>query len=141
MTVTDANLRTTVWTDIRTAIVGIAPFVTNSSTSATTVASINAQYNDKYTTKPQVVIIPIESDETLNRFGGTEGKKTINVFVECYYKNSLGVDQLADQITAGVKSTDFDGIDLIGVTSDYGFNTINDSKYPVINVTFTFDRE
>ena len=142
MTITDANIYTTVFTDVRAVIVAAAPFVTNSSTSATTAAGIEGKYNDKKTSKPQIVIEPPKKDESSGwKFGSNEGKKFINVTVECYHKGLLGTQQLAEQVEASIKANNFGGMELVGIASDQAFTDPNRSKYQMKSTTFTFDRE
>lgn len=141
MTITDANIYTSVYSDIRTVLVAAAPYVINSSTGTTTAAGIEAEYNDKYTSKPQIIIeSPIKTEDTF-KFGTNEGKKFINISIDCFYKNSLGIDQLGEQVEAAIKNNNFSGMDLIGVASDYAFTNPNQTKYQMKGITFTFDRE
>ena len=141
MAITDQNLSTSVWDAVRTKLVSGNIVVTNSSTSATTAATINASYNDKAVTKPQVSLYPIDSDETFDKFSTTEGKKIINVIVDCTYKNSLGADQLYDQVCYLLKQDDVVGIDLIGLTTNFVFQDPTDAKYHIKSATFSYGRE
>jgi len=141
MAISDSTISVDVFTEIRNKLVSTAPYVTNSSTSATYAASINAVYNDKNTTKPQIVIYPARISEDTFRFGGTEGKKAVNVNIECYYQNTLGVDQLSDQIKTALKANDIIGIDLVGIVTDYAFTNPAESKFHLKTMTFTYTRE
>ncbi len=142
MTITDANIYTTVFTDVRAVIVAAAPFVTNLSTSATTSAGIEGKYNDKKTTKPQIIIEPPVKDESTGwKFGSNEGRKFINIVIECYHSGLLGTQQLAEQVEAAIKANEFEGMELVGVTSDQAFVDPNRSKYQMKSITLTFDRE
>jgi len=141
MAINDSTISVDIFTEIRDKIVAGAPHVVNSSTNATTVASINAVYNDRKTTKPQIVIQPISLDENTFRFGGTEGRKSINVNLECYYSTTLGVDQLSDSIKYILKNNDILGIDLVGVVTDYAFTNPAESKFHMKTMTFTYIRE
>ncbi len=141
MTISDDTLDTDVFTAIRTKIVAAAPFVTNSSTSATTAASIRAAYNDEGVVRPQIIMNPIEPEEADWKFGSKEGKKFINIVIDCYYSNTLGIDQLAQQVKSVLKDDDILGIDLVGIATDYAFNTANDAKYQLKSLTFTYTRE
>jgi hypothetical protein len=141
MSISDDSLRVDVFNTIRTIIVSVSPVVTNTTTSATTVASIRAAYNDKTTTTPQIVIEPAVIDEDSWKFSSFQGKKSINVTVECYYKNSLGVDQLTDQVTKAVKEASISGMELVAVSSDVAFVNPNMAKFHLTAITFTFDRE
>jgi len=141
MTITDSTIYTSTWSDIRTKLIASAPYVTNSTTGATTAASILATYNDKLPNRPQIVIEPIVKNEDTFKFGGTEGKKFINVTIECYATNGLGVDQLAEQVEVTLKANDINGIDLVGNTSDNAINIDNEEKYQLKVLTFSYDRE
>jgi len=139
--VSNSTLSTDIWTDVRTILVAAAPYVTNSSTSATTAASIVAAYNDQDVNRPTIAINPIATNESDYKFGSNEGKKFINVTIDCYYKNTLGVDQLIDQVINALKNTDIDGCEIIATATDYAFNLAADSKYHLKSVTVTYDRE
>lgn len=141
MAIADSSINTDVWNSVRTVLVAAAPYITNSTTSATTAASINAAYNDKSQTKPQIVIYPINKDESLNKFGATSGKSLINIQVECYASNGLGCDQLADQVETSLKTTEIAGIQLIAVGSDISFVNPDEAKFHIKSLTFTYDRE
>ena len=141
MSISDDTISVDVFNDVRTAIVSASPIVTNSTTSKTKTATVLAAYNDKATTTPQIVINPAAIDESEWRFGSFQGKKIINVSVECYYSNTLGVDQLSDTVMKAIRETAFDGMELIAVTSDYAFTNPNEMKFHLKTITFTFERE
>jgi hypothetical protein len=141
MTITSSSLNVDVWNSVKALIVASAPYITNSSTSATTAASIVAAYNDKNQTKPQIVIYPISKDEKLNKFGENYGKQLINIQVECYAGNGLGTDQLCDQVEESLRTTQIPGISLVAVGSDISFINPNEAKFHVKSLTFTYDRE
>jgi len=141
MAITDSTLYTSVFTEIRNKIVAKAPYVTNSTTGATTLASIKAVFNDETPVRPQIVIEPVSKSESSFKFSSTEGKKFINITIECYYKNTLGIDQLAEQVEEALKVNDISGIDLVGITSDYALNLDNEDKYHLKTLTASYDRE
>jgi hypothetical protein len=141
MSISDSSLNVDVFNVVRTTIVGAKPIVTNSSTSATELASVRAAYNDTQPDKAQIIINPLSKDESSWKFGSSEGKKIINVTVDCFYRNTLGIDQLCDQVEYAIKTADISGIALIGVTTDYAFNMANDAKFHMKSITFSFDRE
>jgi hypothetical protein len=141
MSITDASLNTTIWNEIKTVLVDAKIFITGSQSTITTLATINAAYNDKLAHKPQVCIYPIEFNESEWKFSSNEGKKFINVTTECWAGNTLNVDELAQQVAYAVKHNPVDGISLVGITSNYAFNTAADSKFHMKVVQFTFDRE
>lgn len=136
-----STLYTDVFSSIRSALTAQTIYITNSTTSATTAASINASFNDKNQTKPQVVIYPISKDETINKFGQADGKQLINVRVECYAENTLGVDQISQQVEEVLRTANIAGIELVALGSDYAFVNPNEAKYHYKVLTFTYDRE
>jgi len=145
MSITDQNINSDVFTAIRTVIVSANPKVTNSTTSKTKITSTLAVNNDETISMPQIVIIPADISEGEFKFGGTEGKKLINVGVECYYKNTLGVDQLSDAVKHAIKAAcannTISGMSLVGVSENYALGTTDESKVHLKTIVFTFDRE
>jgi hypothetical protein len=141
MSISDATLSQDVWTSIRTRIVTANPTVVNSATGSTTSASVYASYNDKKATRPQIVIMPIQDDEDTFKFGGTEGRKSINVDIEIYHNTTEGIDQMSDTIKHALKQNDIDGIDLVSITTDYAFTNPDVTKYHLKTVTGTYLRE
>jgi hypothetical protein len=139
--VSDSTLSTDVFTAIRNVLVASAPYITNSTTSATSAATINAVYNDKEPQRPQITINPVTFDESEWKFGSIHGHKMINVNIDCYASNTLGVDQLFDQVSASLKGTVIDGMEMVAIASDYGFSSASDAKYHVKSMTLTYDRE
>ena len=139
--VSDNALNVSVWDAVRTALTASTIFVTNSTTNVTTRASIEAKYNDKAYT-PQVIISPAEYNENNYKFGSNIGKKDINVTIECYYKDTLGIEQMADQVDTLIKnSISTLGMDLVGVTTSYAYAGVNDTKVNLLSLTYTFNRE
>lgn len=142
MAISNATLNQDVWAEIRTTLVAANLYVvTNSETGATAAASINAVYNDKNQTKPQVIIYPISKDESVNKFSSNYGKMLINVRIEAYAGNTSGVDQLADQIEESLRGTIIQGIDLVSISGDYAFVNPNEAKYHYKVMTITYMRE
>lgn len=140
MTVSNDTIYVDVWTNVRTALVAAAPKVTNSTTSETKTASIVAEYSDKKTTSPQIVIQPANKDESEYLFGSTRGRMFINITVSCYYTTSLGVDQLSAAVEKAIAEYDFGNMDVVAVTSDTAFINPNEQKYHLKTITFTFDK-
>jgi len=141
MTISDSTLTSNVWTDIRTLIVSANPIITNSTTGATTGVSVLAKYNDKTATRPQIVITPVTADLKNNKFGDTVSAKLITVVVDCYATNTLGADQLFDQVLYQLETNTIAGIELVGIASDYAFNMAADSKYQMKSLSLSYDRE
>lgn len=141
MTISDSTLNVDVWNDVKSVLVAANLKVTNSSTGSTTAATIAASYNDKTPTRPTVIVMPISKSENDFKFGGTYGKRMINIGIECYASNTLGVDQLADQVEAAMIGNTWDGMSIVGVTSDVAFINPNEAKYQLKTLMYTFDRE
>lgn len=141
MAITDSALTSSVWEAVKDELVSLAPFVTNSTTAETSAASIKAVYNDSNGSRPQIVIRPIGHQESGWKFGSYEGKKFITVDIDFYYQNTLGIEQMYDQVVAQLKTNPIDGIQLIAIASDYGFSTENSDKYHVKTLTLSYDRE
>lgn len=142
MSINDANINTTVYDTIRNILINKV-FVTEGGNKRK--AGVEAQYNDTKVATPQIVIIPADISENEYRFGGKYGKKFINISIECYYPNTYGVDSMADQIKELVAIA-FDektvtGMDLVGISENYGFVNANEAKFHLKTITFTFIRE
>jgi hypothetical protein len=141
MSISDATISVDVFSAVRAALVAAAIKVTDETGGATKTASIMPAYiNDRKTT-PQVVINPIAKSEEQYKFGKTTGRQFINVTVECFYTTSKGIEQMSDAVETAIKATTFDGMELVGITTDYGFVDPNYGHYHVKSLTFTFDRE
>lgn len=141
MTISDSNISTSVWDTIRTKLVSITPYVQNSTTLVTTLASVEGSYNDTAASRPQIVIDPILLDENGWTFGSTEGDKFINVVIHHVYKEPLGMDQLYDQVRAALALDDLDGMDLVAFSTDYGFNAPGVQKMHTKTLTATYERQ
>lgn len=140
MTINDETLAKDIWDEIRSKLVGNV-FITNSSTAETTQATIAAQYNDQKTSRPQVIIQNLADAEDGWKFGSKEGKKAIDVFIDCYAPSTLGTAQMKGQVCSILKEDDIEGIELIGVESNAAFINPNELKYHIYNITFTYNRE
>jgi len=141
MTISDDTLNVDVFNTIRTLLISASPKVTNTTTLATKTATVLSSYNDESVSVPQIIINPIKIDESEWKFGSFQGKKIINVEIECYYEKSVGVEQLSDIVSKTIKEATITGLDLIAVTSDYAFISPNDNKFHLKTLTFTFVRE
>lgn len=139
--VSDQTLKVDIWTAVRSALVNKV-YVNNLTTTTTTLASVVSSYNDGYPSKPIIEVMPVKVDEVLDRFNSYQGSKDIFVSINCYYKTSLGVDQMDDRITDILKTTEIEGICLKGVSSDYGVPlTPNDNKYHIKTLSLSYSRE
>ena len=140
MAITDQSIYTSTWTEIYTVLAAANLITTNSATGATTAVKIGGSFNDE-SIKPQVVIHPVEKDEEAPKFGGNEGKKFINVIIDCYGTRGASVDQMNEQVEYALKYNQIIGIDMIGMISNGGFEPIAGNKYQLKSTTFTYDRE
>lgn len=141
MSIDDKTLRQDIFTSVRNVLVQANIVITNSSTSATTAAAIEATYNDKDTKKPCIVITPALVTEDGWKFNSDQGHKLINVIVDCYAGNTLYADQLADQVADAIKEYNFEDVALVGVEQNYNFNGFNQNKFHLVSNTFIFDKE
>lgn len=142
MAINDQTLYTDVWTTIRNIVVASSPYISNSVTNATTVASVYASFNDTTPTRPQIIINPIEKSESEYKFGSISGKKSINVIIDCYGTKSVFADQLIQAVDYALASSIPEGIELIGTVSNSPFETLNGTnKLFGQSMTFTYIRE
>jgi hypothetical protein len=142
MSISDATLSSDVWTAVKTLLVSATPTVTLGGTSPTTyTATIAASYNDKAIATPTIVVNPIDIDEQVIKFGNTRGTQVITVTMDCYYKNTLGVDQLADQVINALATTAIEGLPLSGWTTTTAWVNPNEAKYQLKTVVAAFRRE
>jgi hypothetical protein len=141
MAINDQTLSTDVFTDLRNLLVAANLQTTTQTTGAVTTASILAAYNDKVPAKPQVVLTPASISESDYKFGGSRGKRFINVTVDCYGDTTLACNQLQDQVVYTVSETGVAGLNLVGYTSDYAMQAYGDNKFHLKSITFNFDRE
>lgn len=140
MAINDETLSNDIWNELRSKLVGNV-FITNTTTSDTTAASILAQYNDKKPTRPQIIIGDTGDTEGGWKFGAKNGRKDIDVFIDCYAGTSIGTVQLKDQVCDILRDNDIDGIDLVGLTASKAFTNPNEVKYHIYNITATYLRE
>lgn len=141
MVITDSTISTSVWDEVRTILVAASLTASNLTTSTNYSANIGASYNDKAGSKPQVIINPIVMDEDSAKFGGSYGKRMINVLVDIYASNTQYIDQISDQIKTALATNTISGIDLIGVSEDYAFNSPGDNKFHLKSLVFNYQRE
>ena len=144
MAISNETLYIDVWTTLRNIIVASAPFITNSVTASTSAASIYVAYNDRYPSRPQVIINPIQKTESDYKFGTLTigGKKTINVVIDCFGDKSLYADQLIQAVDYALTSTSIPEIELVGSTSNGAFESINGGeKLFGQSMTFTYIEE
>lgn len=119
MVISDTNIATSFWSTLRSTLATAAPYTTHPNTSATTAASIKASYNDLDNARPMIVIDPINLPETFDKFGGSVGRKDINVVIRVFTEFSVGADQLDDQIRAALAADNMDGVSLQSIESSF----------------------
>ena len=142
MAISNDTLDSDVFSEIRTILVAAAPSIIDSLATPTVVsAAINATFNDKQITTPQVVINPIELDESMFKFGSVQGRKIVNAEIECYARISDYIDQLAGQVRRVMLNNTLSGMDIIGITSDSGVTEANDAKWQRKSLVFSYMRE
>lgn len=139
MAITDSTIDTELFIAVRTILVSASLSTTSGTT--VTAAQIAASYNDKELSRPQVIIYPISDNEVKDKFGSNYGKRFLNIDIDCYANNTLKVDQLSQQIKSALSENVIDGVDLIGITTDYAFQQPGNNKYHLKNLTFTYQRE
>ena len=115
MTINYSTLGADVWNAVRTKLVNANLTASNSTNATTYTANITGNHPDKVNNKPHVVINPVDAPESEFRFGGTEGKKFINVIIDVYASNPIHVEQLTDQIRTALKANDL-GINLVEIS-------------------------
>jgi hypothetical protein len=144
MSISDNTLSVDIFTTIRTVLVD-ADIVITKDDSSTKSASIKPAYVNDRAAMPLIVVNPIAKTEDTFKFGSNQGKKSIAVTVDCYYITTRGIEQMSDQVEAAIKTAVSDGtiteMDLVEITSDYGFVDPNNGTYYIKSLTFIFDRE
>lgn len=135
MAISNSTLDVDVWNEVRSTLVA-ASITVDSST-----VPVRAQYNDKASEKPQIIIIPIDNSEDTFKFGSYDGRQLVNVNIECWAGNTADMDYIADEVKTTLKENPLSGMDIVGISTNYGFNTINDNKYHLKVITFTYMRE
>jgi Zn-dependent alcohol dehydrogenase len=140
MTISDTALDTSIWSDIRTKIVGAALAIT-SQAGLVSSASVNSSYNDKSGSRPQIIINPVLIDKENDKFGSTNKKSMINIIIDCYAEGTLGIDQLSVGVQNVMDLNDIPGIDLMSMTSDVAFQASAEQKYLLKSLVFSYQRE
>lgn len=128
MTINYNTLGADVWNAVRTKLVDANLTVTNSTNATTYTANITGAHPDKVNKKPHVVINPVDAPESQFRFGGSEGKKFINVIIDVYTSNPVHLEQLTDQIRTALKANDL-GINLVEISDSTLFVNPEFQKY------------
>jgi len=140
MSITSAEVYTDVWTLVRNILTADKPKITNSTTGTTKTASIVASFTDIRTGIPTIIIEPSNKSEVMDVFGKNRGSMEFVVNVSCYYSNTLGVDQLAQSVENIVAEADTEDLSLIGIDTNYDYDSDPDTKFHTKVVTFMFTR-
>ena len=130
MTINDSTLNTDIFKAIRSLLV-----------SGLTNVSVNTSYSDKTPSRPQVVISSASPSETFDKFGGTEGRKNINIALMIYGQTPLAADTLSDQVKVLIKQNNINGIDLISMDEDTAFDINLEDKFHSKTLSITYLRE
>lgn len=130
MVIADATIVTDIFKSIRSKLVG-----------GLTGVSVKAVYDDSAASRPQVVITPVSVNEGFDKFGGSEGRKNINVIIMTYAQTPLALDTLTDQVRVLLKANDINGMDLIGIDEDYAFNNSLEDKFHSKTLSCAYLRE
>ncbi len=140
MAISDETLSSDIWKTIRQTLVDAS--ITIDSKSVTIQAS-NADTTDNNGSARKVFIIihPVNLDETKDKFGSNQGKKFINIFIDCIYNKVGFVEELADKVNYILSEANISGLDLVGITSDSAFTDPNRKKYHEKNLSFAYMRE
>ena len=146
--ISDSALSTELFSTIRTLLLSPPIYITNSQTQATSQVSVEATYDNKKAIRPVIVIYPIASTKTKNKFIGitdvsgiSTGKSFINVFIDIYAGNTGHIDEINNQLLDRIDNHNFNGVELIALASDYAFVNPNDAKYHKRNISLSFDKE
>ena len=143
MAIADSTLAQNTWTDVKATLVAssITTSILSGSTTTSVSANITGDFPDSTISKPQIVILPVFIDESDYKFGGSYGKRTINVVIEVYARRSKEVDELADKVRESLKGNALDGLNLMGISEDYAFTSPGDVKTHLKTLTFSYERE
>ena len=139
MTITDNTITENVWTDVRAALV--AASITATSATSTDTFNISATYPDNPGNKPYIIINPPIVEESEFKFGGLQGRKSINVLIDIVGPKTYQLQQGMDQVRATLINNAISGIDLIGISMDYAFQAPGQQKYKLASITASYLRE
>lgn len=140
MAINNSSIATDVFSSIRSLLTSTTISIANEALTATWTVPVNAQYNDKSLSRPQIVIPPITFNENNTRFSSTEGQKFISAIIECYAPNTLMIDQIENEVISRIKNNPFSEMELVGLTTQYAFNLNEDQKYHLKTIVLTYDK-
>ena len=136
VSISDSTLRQNVWESI---------YDLASTSIATSDATVTAAYIDSQPQLNQVVINPIDKNESAFTVDTTRDvtTKTIVVDIDIYTKgkdSSKNIDILSDMVENIFKTNQIEGIMLISIGSSFGFVYPNDNKVKLNTITLTYMR-
>lgn len=129
--VTDRTIYTDMYDEIK------AILVANSISHSPVITGSNA---DGTFTKPTVAIHPLDKDEENVFFGDSEGKKILNVVIDCLGSTGRDSKEIMQDVEYYLKNTKIQGIRLTSMTSNYSFDLVSDTKMKMQSSTFTYLR-
>ena len=135
MTISNSTLYTDTWLAVRAILVSASITVEGDS------ISIVASYPDAKKSKPVLVIQPILKNESLDKFGSSEGKKAVTVVLECYDTSTKRVEYFSQQVEAAMKAGSLDNLELMSIDSDWAFQTPGNNKQVLKTISLGYDRE
>ena len=133
--VNDSTFYTDLFDSIRGALVN--PVITLNGQQV----SVKSTYNDDTIKNPIIVIEPINKREVFNKFSSNEGVKEANVLIMANAKTTLDADKLNEIIETRLKNYNWQGVEILGINSDYVFNNPSRVKYQSKVVSVDFRRE
>lgn len=132
MAITDSSIFRNLFTDVRARLV---------TALDGTGVSVNAVFNDKALTRPQVVLSPAVMTEDNFPFNDTEGTKAITMVVDIWAGTAKDMDTYSDTIITAIKANDIDGISLESVEVSYDFTQSQEDKLHLKTLSCGYVRE
>lgn len=141
MAITDSNLRSNVFTDMKA-------FLTSASLSASDLqnSSISPTFKGVYTNSasdlPCIVInnASITATDKIAFNDGFDSQKNVFVELQIFSKNNAHIDQLSDQIHSAFQSSTLTGLSLIGWDEDYLLTEPSNNTVHMKSLFLTFQR-
>lgn len=135
VTITNSAIRNTTYETIYDLLNGnIGSY--NSSTQP----SVKASYTADTKNLPEIVLYPIDVDNTNFNMGQTNPDREVRVMVEVYTTKMKDLDILADDID-GLLDDTISGLSLLGKNDSTAFETTNQNKLHLKTLTYTFMRK
>lgn len=136
VTLTDSTLRATVYETIYDLINGISAWGLSSSNSVT----VTSAFIDKDETFPQVVIHPVDVDNSDFTFDKSLMYREIRVLIEVYSKKRKDLDQMADKILSTIEAGSTAGMRLVDTNENTAMNAPAGLKLHSKSITLTYVR-